>query len=149
MFTKTETSTINQAIEILSNSLKLEAVTVDSVESASNFCRLKIAAKEYEVFGVMFLNSQHTMIDFEIMFRGTINSASVYPREVVKRALKLNATAVLLTHNHPSGDSTPSAADKAITARLVDALNLLDIKVLDHLVVTKVGYTSFAETGLL
>lgn len=149
MFTKIQTSTINQAIEILSNSLKSTSFTIDSVESASKFCRLKIAAKEHEVFGVMFLDSQHQMIDFEIMFRGTINSASVYPREVAKRALELNAAAVLLTHNHPSGQNAPSSADKAITVRIVDALNLLDIKVLDHIVVTKVGFTSFAESGLL
>lgn len=149
MFTQTETATINKAIEILSNSLTNKCVTLDSVETSSKFCRLKIGAKEHEVFAVMFLNSQNTMIDFEIMFRGTINSASVYPREVVKRAFELNAAAVLLTHNHPSGDSTPSNADKAITERLVDALSLLDIRVLDHIVVTKVGYTSFAQIGLL
>jgi DNA repair protein RadC len=96
----------------------------------------------------MFLDNQHHLISFEELFFGTIDSASVYPREVVKAALKTNAAAVIFAHNHPSGDATPSQADKRITQRLKDALALVDIRVLDHIVIGD-SAVSFAERGLL
>lgn len=100
------------------------------------------------MFCVAFLDTRHGVIKFEEMFRGTIDGASVYPREVVKAALACNASAVIFAHNHPSGVSEPSLADQAITRRLKDALELVDIRVLDHLVIgTEI--TSFAERGLL
>ncbi|MFA0026613.1 JAB domain-containing protein, partial [Vibrio sp. 10N.261.49.A5] len=92
--------------------------------------------------------NQHHLISFEELFFGTIDSASVYPREVVKAALKTNAAAVIFAHNHPSGDATPSQADKRITQRLKDALALVDIRVLDHIVIGD-SAVSFAERGLL
>lgn len=85
----------------------------------------------------------------EVMFRGTIDGSSVHPREVVKRSLELNAAALILAHNHPSGNTDPSLADKAITKRLVDAVSLVDIRVLDHLIVTGAQTYSFAEDGLI
>lgn len=103
----------------------------------------------HEVFGTLLLDSQHRLIAFDELFRGTIDSASVYPREVVKHALSHNAAAVILFHNHPSGDPEPSDADRRITQRLKDALGLVEIRVLDHLVVGHEGYTSFAERGWL
>lgn len=96
----------------------------------------------------MFLDNQHRLIAFEELFFGTIDSASVYPREVLKAALKVNAAAIILAHNHPSGDATPSQADKQITQRLKEALALVDIRVLDHIVVGD-SAISFAERGLL
>lgn len=102
-----------------------------------------------EVFGTLLLDTQHRLIAFDELFRGTIDSASVYPREVIRHAIEHNATAVILVHNHPSGDSEPSDADRRITQRLQEALGLVDIHVLDHVVVGHEGYTSFAERGWL
>ncbi len=96
----------------------------------------------------MFLDNQHRLIAFEELFFGTIDSASIYPREVLKAALKVNAAALIFAHNHPSGDATPSQADKQITQRLKEALALVDIRVLDHIVVGD-SAISFAERGLL
>jgi DNA repair protein RadC len=107
------------------------------------------AGQEREVFGVMFLDNRHRLIAVEEMFLGTVDVASVHPREVVKRALKLNAAAVILAHNHPSGVAEPSQADELITARIRDALALVDIRVLDHLIVGGTTVTSLAERGLI
>jgi DNA repair protein RadC len=107
------------------------------------------AGQEREVFGVMFLDNRHRLIAVEEMFLGTVDVASVHPREVVKRALKLNAAAVILAHNHPSGIAEPSQADELITGRLREALALVDIRVLDHIVVGDGACVSFAERGLL
>ena len=103
----------------------------------------------YEVFGTLLLDTQHRLIAFDELFRGTIDAASVYPREVIKHSLEHNAAAVILVHNHPSGDPEPSDADRRITQRLKEALGLVDIRVLDHVVVGFDGYTSFAERGWL
>ncbi len=103
---------------------------------------------EREVFGVLFLDNHHRLIKFEILFYGTIDSAAVYPREVVKRALTWNACAVILAHNHPSGVNEASQADRKITQRLVEALKLVDVRVLDHFIVGE-SITSFAERGWL
>ncbi len=103
----------------------------------------------YEVFASLYLDNRHRVIAFEELFRGTIDGASVHPREVVKRALHHNAAAVILAHNHPSGVAEPSRADEALTQRLKDALGLVDIRVLDHIVVGDGAVTSFAERGLL
>lgn len=99
-----------------------------------------------EVFALLLLDNQHRLIEFNELFYGTIDSASVYPREVVKLALERNAAAVIFAHNHPSGDATPSQADKRITSRLKDALALIDVRVLDHFVVGETC-VSFAERG--
>ncbi|BDX18361.1 DNA repair protein RadC [Halopseudomonas aestusnigri] len=113
------------------------------------FLRSRLAALPHEVFACLFLDSQHRVIAFEELFRGTIDSASVYPREVLKRALALNAAALILTHNHPSGVAEPSQADLQLTRRLRDSLALLDIRVLDHLVIGDGEPVSMAERGLL
>lgn len=109
----------------------------------------KLAGFEYEVFAVLFLDNRHRLIEYNEMFRGTIDSASVYPREVVKQALRLNAAAVIFAHNHPSGHPEPSQADKALTQKLKDALGLVDVRVLDHIIVAGQERVSFAELGLL
>ena len=109
----------------------------------------KLSGFEHEVFAVLFLDSQHRLIEYVEMFRGTIDSASVYPREVIKEALKLNAAAVIISHNHPSGNPEPSTADKALTVRLKEALALVDVRTLDHIIVAGADTTSFAERGLL
>lgn len=104
---------------------------------------------EYEIFGVIFLDSQNRILATEEMFRGTIDAASIYPREVAKLALQHNAAACLFFHNHPSGVVEPSNADRKITERLKEALELFNIKVLDHFVVGKEGAISFVERGIL
>ncbi len=105
--------------------------------------------REREVFLVVFLDNQNRVIDTEEMFSGTIDAASVYPREVVKSALQHNAKSIILCHNHPSGNPEPSGADRRITRRLSDALNFIDVNVLDHFVVGAEGVVSFAERGWL
>lgn len=109
----------------------------------------KLAGLEHEVFAVLFLDTQHRLIAYSEMFRGTIDSASVYPREVLKEVLKLNAAAVILAHNHPSGNPEPSQADKALTQRLKDALAMVDVRTLDHVIVAGGDTASFAELGLI
>ena len=103
----------------------------------------------YEVFACLFMDNRHRVICFEEMFRGTIDGASVHPREIVKQALTHNAAAVILAHNHPSGVAEPSQADKSLTRRLKDALTLVDIRVLDHIIIGDGETVSFAELGLL
>ncbi len=109
----------------------------------------KLAGYEHEVFAVLFLDTQHRLIEYAEMFRGTIDSASVYPRELVKEALRLNAAAVIISHCHPSGNPEPSAADRTLTKRLKEALALVDVRVLDHIIVAGSLTASFAERGLI
>lgn len=114
-----------------------------------DFLRLTLHGKEHEVFMCIWLDAQHRVISCEELFRGTLTQTSVYPREIVKAALKSNAAAVLFAHNHPSGVAQPSQADELLTRNLKDALALIDCKVLDHFVVAKNHALSFAERGLL
>ena len=111
--------------------------------------RLRIGDKEREVFCVAYLDSQHCLIGVDELFYGTIDGAAVYPREVAKSALANNAAAVCFGHNHPSGAVSPSEADKRITKRLQDALSMLGIRVLDHIIVSPKESYSFAEHGLM
>lgn len=140
--------TITAALAILADRLSIGPV-FDSPQGVKDYCRLKLGALEHEEFGVLFLSTRHQLIAFESMFRGTLSQTSVYPREVVKRALALNAGAVILTHNHPSGAVEPSRADEHLTHSLKAALALIDVRVLDHVVVSAKGAASFAERGLL
>ena len=122
---------------------------MSSSSAAMNYVRLLFAGRECEYFYALFLDSQNKLIEASEMFRGTIDGAAIYPREVVKEALKLNASAVIFAHNHPSGCPDPSTADQRITGRLKDALALVDVRVLDHLVVGDLQVASFAERGIL
>jgi len=121
----------------------------DSTTRVKEYLRLQIGGREHEVFVVLFLDAQNRLIRLEELFRGTLTQTSVYPREVLKRALELNAAAVVLAHNHPSGAAEPSRADEFLTQTLKSALGLIDVRVLDHLVVTRSEAVSFAERGLL
>lgn len=148
-FTHEEQAIINSAVSILESKIISSEWTMTSPQNVKSFLKLKLASHDHELFAVIFLTNQHQVISFETMFRGTINAASVYPREVVKRALEVNSSAVIFAHNHPSDSLQPSDADKVLTKRLKDGLDLVDIRVLDHLIVTKTGIFSFAEEGLL
>ena len=120
-----------------------------SPDIVKEYLGAKLAGFEHEVFAVLFLDSRNRLIRYVEMFRGTIDSASVHPREVVKEALKLNAAAVIYSHNHPSGHPDPSEADKVLTGRLKEALGLVDVRTLDHIIVAGHERVSFAELGLL
>lgn len=122
---------------------------IASPADARAFVSLRLGALPHEVFAVLFLDSQNRVIEYREMFRGSIAQTSVYPREVVKEALQLNAAAVILSHNHPSGVAEPSRADEYLTQTLKSALALVDVRVLDHLVVAAGTVVSFAERGLL
>ena len=121
----------------------------DSPARVKEFVGLQLGGREHEVFAVLFLDAQSRLLRLEEMFRGTLTQTSVYPREVVKRALELGAAAVILAHNHPSGAAEPSRADEFLTQTLKSALALIDVRVLDHLVVGHGAVVSFAERGLL
>lgn len=111
------------------------------------FLSARLRHHEHEVFACLFLDNRHRLISFEELFRGTVNGASVHPREIAKRALHHNAAAVIIAHNHPSGVAEPSQADRAITGRIRDAMALIDVRLMDHFVVGDGEITSFAERG--
>jgi len=141
---------IEQALAILEARLKREIkLTITCPDDSTKFLRLKLAEREHEVFAVMFLDNRHQLIEYTEMFNGTIDGASVYPREVLKKALSVNASAVILAHNHPSGIPEPSSADERITVRLKEALGLVDIRTLDHIIVGSDSTVSLAERGIL
>jgi len=150
LVTSNENKIIESALKILEQriSYNSESQEFTSPEDSKAYVKLQLATLEHEVFAVMFLDNRHRVIAFKQMFRGTIDGASVYPREVAKEALAHNAAAVIFAHNHPSGIAEPSQADKHITKRLKEALALIDVRVLDHLVVGE-EVVSFAERGLL
>ncbi len=139
---------VEQALQLLAAEVQgANALTSPGV--VKDFLRLKLGERPHEVFAVVFLDTQNRVIAIEELFRGTLSQTSVYPREVVKESLARNAAAVVLVHNHPSGSAEPSRADELLTATLRQALALVDVRVLDHLVVTRTSVTSFAELGLL
>lgn len=141
--------TVKRALTLLDRHLRETGVAFTSTQAARDWLKLKMAGLEREEFMVLYLNQQNRLIAHETLFAGSISSTEVHPREVVKRALYFNAAAVILAHNHPSGDTSPSQADKTITQRLVQALQLVDIRVPDHLIVGGTQILSFAEHGLL
>ena len=124
-------------------------VEITSPSDSKDFLVTQLAESEHEVFACLFLDNRHRVISFDQLFAGTIDGASVHPREVVKKALAHNAAAVILAHNHPSGIPEPSRADESITTRLKDALSLVDVRVLDHIIVGGAETVSLAERGLM
>ena len=141
-----------QMYQLMLSLLEKEYFRTDQLTSPDKtrqYLQVKLAKYEQEVFCCIFMNSQHQVIAFEELFYGTIDSAFVYPREIIKRCLHHNAAAVVFSHNHPSGDPLPSNADEVLTKRLKEALALVDIRVLDHIVVGGARTISFAEQGLI
>lgn len=126
-----------------------ERAALDTPEAVKHYLQLHLGAKKHEVFAVLFLDSQHRLLALEELFRGTLSQTSVYPREVVLRALHHHAAAVVLAHNHPSGTVLPSRADEALTQALKAALALVDVRVLDHVIVAPGQALSMAEQGLV
>ena len=143
---------IAAVIEIARRALAQELTqrpVFDAPDKVKNYLQLQLGRRGFEVFAVLFLDAQMRLLKLEEMFRGTLTQTSVYPREVVKRALDLHASAVVFAHNHPSGAAEPSRADEYLTKTLKSALALVDVRVLDHLVVGENEVISFAERGLL
>lgn len=124
-----------------------QADTLSNPNAVRDYLRLWLSGESREVFGALFLDTRHRVLAAEILFRGTVDKASVHPREVVKRGLMLNAAAIVVAHNHPSGDVSPSAADLSLTDRLHAALALVDVRLLDHFVVGRDRILSLAEQG--
>lgn len=139
---------VTAALRIVAKKMR-SAPVLSHPRATRDYVTLRFADLEHEVFAILFLDNRHRVIAFEELFRGTVDGASVHPREVVKRVLCHNASAVIFTHNHPSGVAEPSQADQLITRRLKDALSLIEVRVLDHLVVGGTVVESFAERGLL
>lgn len=126
-----------------------DAPVFDSPQKVKDFAALRLGGLAHEVFAVLYLDSQHRLIEMRELFHGTLAQTSVYPREVLRQALLLNAGAAILVHNHPSGIAEPSRADEVLTESLVAALRTVDVRVLDHLVVGAGSVVSFAERGLM
>ena len=140
---------VREALILLECQLREPGPSFTSSQAARDWLRLNLATLEREAFTVLWLDNQHRLTAHDTLFLGTINSITVHPREVVKAGLKHNAAAVILAHNHPSGEAEPSNADRQITARLKQALELVDIRLLDHLVVGGMSVVSLAERGWL
>jgi DNA repair protein RadC len=145
--TATNDDIIQEALAIIDAQFA-KGTAITSASKAQDFLKLQLAHLEHEVFAILWLDTAHKVIAFEKLFRGTVEGASVYPREIVKSALEHNASACILCHNHPSGSGKPSQADRAITEKIKQALDMIDIKTIDHMIVGKNTY-SFAEHGLL
>ena len=140
---------IQSAKRILESRLRTFGVAFASPDLVKDFLLIQLSALEAERFDVLFLNSQNKLIEHIPMFFGTIDGASVYPREIIKKALALNSSALIIAHNHPSGTLVPSQADKNITKKIKDAAELMDIRLLDHLIVGGMDTYSFAENDLI
>lgn len=147
--TQYENATIRRALRILENRLKEPGAQLHSPNAVRDYLALWLGDREHEIFAAVFLDAQNRVIAAEELFRGTLNQTAVYPREVVKRALALNAGAVIFAHNHPSGVEEPSQADHRLTEGLKTALAMVDVRTLDHFVIAGRRYTSFMERGWL
>ena len=144
-----ENRLIARALRVLDRRLVVKGVTLTSPDEVVDYFKLRLASRTEEVFGALFLDTKHRVLAFEELFHGSIDSATVYPRVVVRRALAHNAGAVILTHNHPSGCALPSQADRILTARLKEILAIIDVRVLDHFIIGVGKPVSMAEYGWL
>ncbi|KYZ84379.1 MAG: DNA repair protein RadC [Pseudomonadota bacterium] len=140
---------VREAIGVLESELFRRDASLSSPVAVREYLRLQLVSEPLEVFAVIFLDNHHGVIAYEPLFRGTIDGAAIYPRAVVRRAIEHNCSAVIFAHNHPSGDTEPSRADRDATTRLKAALDLVDVRVLDHFIIGKGTPLSFAEEGYL
>jgi DNA repair protein RadC len=140
---------VTTALKLLEKQMKIEKNQFTKTKQVIDYLRLKLAQKEREHFVAMYLNNQHQLLKVETLFMGTINSVEIHPREIIKQALKHNATAIIFAHNHPSGEAQPSNADRNINQKLIEILNIVDIRVLDHIVIGRQSHFSFAEQSWL
>lgn len=141
--------TVREALALLKCQLREPGAAFTSTTAVRDWLHLQLATLEREEFVVLFLDNQHRLITHETLFKGSISSTEVHPREIVRSAMKHNAAAIIVAHNHPSGEAEPSQADKLITQQIVRALALVDVRLLDHLVIGGMDIVSFAERGWL
>lgn len=144
-----EDRTVQKALKILERRLKVTIGAINCSEDAKNYLILQLSNKDHEVFSVLFLDTQLKLIEYKPLFFGTIDQSAIYPREVLKTCLQIGASNVILAHNHPSGSLEPSKADKEITARLKQALSMIDVGLVDHIIVAGNKTFSFTENGIL
>ncbi|MBF8178371.1 DNA repair protein RadC [Herminiimonas contaminans] len=147
--TAVDTWIVHRAIEILDEHVIKHGPKLTSPKDVMDYLRLQLLHEMREVFAVVFMDTQHRVLAYEELFFGTIHQTSVYPRAIVQRAMSLNAASMILAHNHPSGSTQPSEADKQLTNRLKSLLESIDVRVLDHFIIGEEGTFSFAEHGLL
>lgn len=146
---KDEDLLIETALQVLDRRLFTRGPKLEKPQEVSDYLKLQLAEMEHEVFAVIYLDAVHRPIKFEVLFHGTINTAVIHPRQVAKRALALNAAAIIVAHNHPSGCTNPSLADRSLTRRLKESLEFIDVRVLDHFIVGEGNPLSLAEYGWL
>ena len=147
-FPAQEQAVIRRALEILESRLRTDpGPYIETPAAAVEYFKLTLAAEPAEVFAVAFLDTRHRLIEIREMFRGTVDGASVFPREIVRAVIETNAAAVVMAHQHPSGNPEPSEADRSITLKLGKALALIDVRVLDHVVIGGMEHVSLAERG--
>ena len=146
---KKNAAIVQRALHILEQEMRHYGVTLDSPQDVRDYLRLQLGSLDYEVFACLFLNTQNQVIECREMFRGSITQTSVYPREIVRAALEVNAASAIFAHNHPCGSAEPSIADKTLTKSLVDALKCVDVQVLDHFIIAPKTTFSFFECGLM
>lgn len=144
-----EDRAIYRALSILKNRMREPGQQLTSPQATLDYLRLLLANEEKEVFAVLYLDAHNRLIEAETPFHGTLTQTSVYPREIVRRALHHNAAAVIFAHNHPSGNPEPSHADKLLTCTLKEALALVDVRALDHFIIAGMDGYSFVENGIL
>ena len=147
--TAVDTWIVHRAIEILDEHVISRGPKLSSPQDVKDYLRLQLTNEQREVFAVVFMDCQNRVIAYEPLFFGTIHQTSVYPRAIVQRAMSLNAASIIVAHNHPSGSTQPSEADKQLTNRLKSLLESIDVRVLDHFIIGEEGTFSFAEHGLL
>jgi DNA repair protein RadC len=140
---------IVRALKCLESRLRYGAEKINNSSDVKSYLQLRLADEPNEVFAVMFLTNSHRLLAYERIFNGTINEAAVYPRVIVQKAIKYNAAAVIVAHNHPSGNSEPSIGDKEVTRNLKRVLDIINVKLLDHIIVTYQYCYSFADHHLL
>lgn len=144
-----EDQLIETALQILDRRLFTRGPKLQDPHAVRNYLKLQLAAMDHEVFAVIYLDSVHRPIKFEVLFHGSISSAVIHPRQVIKRALAHNAAAIIVAHNHPSGCHTPSTADRRLTTCLKESLDLVEVRVLDHFIIAEGTPLSLAEYGWL
>lgn len=146
--TATQLKLYREIVTLYVGQTKIKRETLNSGRAVADFARVKLGGSRYENFMVLFLNTQNKLIDFDVT-QGTVNRATVYPRNIAKRALELHADAVILAHNHPGGNAMPSAEDIAITGVIKEALNAVEVRLIDHIVVTPSDYLSLQAMGVM
>ena len=144
-----ESNLVISALRCLERNLRHGSVLLNESREVCTYLQLQLAEEKNEVFSTLFLDNQHRLLAFEKLFYGTINEAMIYPRIIIQKALEHNAAAIILAHNHPSGKCEPSNADKEITVQIRTILEILNISLLDHIIVSHPNTYSFAEHGLL